>query len=137
MNKPVLTRIIIVLIIIVIFAWSMFPLHQQNFYKVLASLSNNSPDIAKVIGLAEKKQAQDPNLYPSVAIDEAAKELNVDMANYLNAKDVLTNADVLRFVRSKCASSIKLGLDLNGGTEFIVSVVPNKPVSDAEKNGYG
>lgn len=133
MNKPVLTRIIIVLIIIVIFAWSMFPLHQQNFYKVLASLSNNSPDIAKVIGLAEKKQAQDPNLYPSVAIDEAAKELNVDMANYLNAKDVLTNADVLRFVRSKCASSIKLGLDLNGGTEFIVSVVPNKPVSDAEK----
>ena len=133
MSKPVLARIIIVLIIIAIFAWSMFPLHQQNFYKVLASLSNNSPEIVKVIGLAEKKQTQDPNLYPSVAVDEAAKELNIDMANYLNVKDVLTNADVLRFVRSKCASSIKLGLDLNGGTEFDVSVVPNKATTDSEK----
>lgn len=133
MNKPVLARIIIVLIVIAIFAWSMFPLHQQNFYKVLASVSNNSPNIVKVIELAQKKQAQDPNLYPSVAVDEAAKELNIDMANYLNIKDVLTNADVLRFVRSKCASSIKLGLDLNGGTEFDVSVVPNKATTDSEK----
>ncbi|HBM14879.1 MAG TPA: protein translocase subunit SecDF [Lentisphaeria bacterium] len=133
MNKPVLTRIIIVLIVIAIFAWSMFPLHQQNFYKVLSELADNNPNIVKVIDLAKEKQAHDPNLYESVAVDEAAKELNIDMADYLAVKDVLTNADVLRYVRSKCASSIKLGLDLNGGTEFDVSVIPNKPANDADK----
>lgn len=132
-KKPILARIILVLIVIAIFAWSMFPLQQQDFYKVLASITGNAPAIEKVIKLAKEKQKNDPNLYPSVAVDEAAKELDVALANYLKMQDVLTNADVIRIVRSKCASSIKLGLDLNGGTEFIVSVVPNKPVSEAEK----
>lgn len=132
-KKPILARIILVLVVIVIFAWSMFPLQQQDFYKVLASMTGNAPAIEKVIKLAKEKQNSDPNLYPTVAVDEAAKELDVDLAKYFKMQDVLTNTDVIRIVRSKCASSIKLGLDLHGGTEFIVSVVPNKPVSEAEK----
>ena len=133
-KKPILARIILVLIVIAIFAWSMFPLQQQDFYKVLSSATgDNVPAVEKVIKLAKEKQNSDPNLYPSVAVDEAAKEFDIDLAQYLKMQDVLTNADVIRVIKSKCASSIKLGLDLNGGTEFIVSIVPNKPVSEAEK----
>jgi len=111
----------------------MFPLQPLNFYKTLQSVTHNSPQVERVIKLAEEKQAKDKNLYPQMAIDQAADELNINLAKYVTIPNVVTNQDVLRIVRSKSASSIKLGLDLNGGTEFDVSVVPNKPEKGKEK----
>jgi SecD/SecF fusion protein len=132
-KKPVLLRIILVLIILAVFAWSMFPLQPRDFYKTLQSVTDNSPQVERVIKLAREKQAEDKNLYPQMAIDQAADELNVSLAKYVKIPNVVTNQDVLRIVRSKAASSIKLGLDLNGGTEFDVSVIPNKPKKGEEK----
>ncbi|HJO93087.1 MAG TPA: protein translocase subunit SecD [Victivallales bacterium] len=125
-KKPILGRLILVIIILVVFGWSMFPLTQQNFYKELRSMTNNNPKVEKVIALAKEKEKADKNLFPTTAVELAAKDLNVDLAKIINIPDVLTNQQALRIVRSKCASSIKLGLDLNGGTEFDVSVIPNK-----------
>ncbi len=125
-KKPVLLRLILVIIILAVFAWSMFPLQPRNFYKTLLSVTGNSPEVQKVVKLAEEKQAKDKNLYPQMAIDQAADQLNVSLAKYVKIPNVVSNQDVLRIVRSKAASSIKLGLDLNGGTEFDVSVIPNK-----------
>jgi SecD/SecF fusion protein len=125
-KKPVLLRLILVLVILGVFTWSMFPLQPQDFYKTLLSTTNDSPQVEQVIKLAKVKQAKDKNLYPQMAIDQAADELNVNLAKYVKIPNVVTNQDVLRIVRSKAASSIKLGLDLNGGTEFDVTVIPNK-----------
>ncbi|MCP4177571.1 MAG: protein translocase subunit SecD [bacterium] len=125
-KKPILGRLILVIIILAVFGWSMFPLTQQNFYKELRSMTNNNPQVEKVITLAKEKQKTDKNLFPTTAVELSAKDLNVDLAKIINIPDVLTNQQALRIVRSKCASSIKLGLDLNGGTEFDVSVIPNK-----------
>ena len=132
-KKPVLLRLILVLIIIAVFAWSMFPLQPLDFYKTLQRVTSNSPQVEKVIKLAKEKQAKDKNLYPQMAIDQAADDLNVNLAKYVSIPNVVTNQDVLRIVRSKAASSIKLGLDLNGGTEFDVTVIPNKPKKGEEK----
>jgi SecD/SecF fusion protein len=125
-KKPILGRLILVIIILVVFGWSMFPLTQQNFYKELRSMTSNNSQVEKVIALAKEKQKTDKNLFSTTAIEQSAKELNVDLAKIINIPGVLTNQQALRIVRSKCASSIKLGLDLNGGTEFDVSVIPNK-----------
>ncbi len=126
-------RLILVIIILAVFGWSMFPLQPLDFYTTLQSVTNNSPQVERVIKLAKKKQVEDKNLYPQMAIDQAAEELNVSLAKYVEIPNVVTNQDVLRIVRSKSASSIKLGLDLNGGTEFDVSVIPNKPKKGEEK----
>ena len=125
-KKPVLLRSIFVIIILVVFAWSMFPLQPRNFYKTLLSVTGKNPQVEQVITLAKEKQAKDKNLYPQMAVDQAAESLNVNLAKYTKITNVITNQDVLRVVRSRAASSIKLGLDLNGGTEFDVSVIPNK-----------
>jgi len=125
-KKPVLLRSILVLIILAVFAWSMFPLQPRNFYNTLDEISKKNPQVERVIKLAKEKQAQDKNLYPSMAIDQAANKLNINLADYVNIPNIVTTQDVLRIVRSKSASSIKLGLDLNGGTEFVVTVIPNK-----------
>ena len=133
MNKnPVFFRLTFVLIILAVFAWSMFPLEPLNFYKTLVSVTGNNPQIQKVVKLAKEKQVKDKNLYPQMAIDQAAEQLNVSLAKYVKISNVVTNQDVLRIVRSKSASSLKFGLDLAGGTEFIVTVIPNK-VKKGEK----
>jgi len=69
-NKPVLGRLIVVAIIIAVFAWSMFPLNQQDFYKVLRQVTKNNVEVEKVIELAKNKQNQDKNLLYFCRIEE-------------------------------------------------------------------
>jgi SecD/SecF fusion protein len=124
-KKPVIGRIIIVVIVLAVFGYSMFPLQTKSYYDTLLKMTKNNPESVKVVDLAQELQKKD-NLYPARAIEQAAQQLNINLSDYTNIPNVVTNQDVLRIVRSKSASSIKLGLDLNGGTEFTVSVIPNK-----------
>ncbi len=132
-KKPVLGRLIFVIILLLIFGWSIYPLHQRNFYSVLESVTKKSSAVEQVVKLAQEKEKKDSNLYPSMAVEQAANQLNVDLAEYCTIPNVMTNRDVVQAVRTRCASSIKLGLDLNGGTEFDVTVVRNTPTTQAEK----
>ena len=125
MKKPVIGRIIIVVIVLAVFGYSMFPLQPKSYYDTLLKMTKNAPEAVKVVTLAKEKQKKD-NLYPARSLELAAQELNINLSDYTNIPNIVTNQDVLRLVRSKSASSIKLGLDLNGGTEFTVSVIPNK-----------
>ena len=124
-KKPVIGRIIIIVVVLAVFGYSMFPLQPKSYYKTLLKLTKNNPEVVKVVDLAKEQQKKN-DLYPSRALELAAQKLNVNLSDYTNIPNVVTNQDVLRIVRSKSASSIKLGLDLAGGTEFTVSVVPNK-----------
>jgi SecD/SecF fusion protein len=129
MNKrPVILRTVIALVVIAVFFVSIHPLKQRDFYDTFRSILNNSKDqvAEKVISSAQKKQEADASLYPSVALLQAAEENGVDLKSHVKGKDLNVNRDVISLVRKKASSSIRLGLDLNGGVEFFLELVPDK-----------
>ena len=127
-KKPILLRTIIALAVTAVFAISIHPLTQRDFYATFSSILKDSknPEMDKLVADAKKKQEANPSLFPSQALLQAADEKGIDMKNYVNGKDLNDNMDVLSVVRKKASSSIRLGLDLNGGAEFLLELVPDK-----------
>lgn len=124
-NKPVMSRLILVTAILVIFGWSIYPLQPRDFYTTFTGmLTKKSDKLDAALKLAKEKEAKNKDMYPSIALEQATDELNVFLPDYVNLPNMMTNRDVIRRARQEAAGSIKLGLDLAGGTEFIISVVP-------------
>lgn len=130
MNKrPVILRIFIALVVIGVFAISIPPLTPRNFYQTFLGLVKKPTDpvVKQVIDDAVALQAKDQSLYPSLALLEAANKDGVDLKNYLrDDRDIKDNRDVISKVRKNAASSIRLGIDLNGGVEFIIKLLIEK-----------
>lgn len=127
-KKPLLLRWSFAVVVIIVFTISIYPLFPRNFYETFrGALIEKDKKIEDVFSLAKKKQEKDKNLYASTAIEEAADELNVDLTKYVKAKGVATNRDVISLIRQKASASIRLGLDLAGGAEFLLELVPDKP----------
>ncbi len=193
-KKPIFGRTLLASVIIIVFAWSTYPLNnrdflttfkgvmnvnfndaEKNFSDIEKSLGEDkkarealesqlaeagkgeaSPskdqlkkldelnkkitdeqkriDIVKVFKLAKEKLAKTDGKNPSQAVEDAADELKADLTKVVDFPNMTTNRDVLRVVRSKAAGSIKFGLDLHGGTEFVVRVVADKKVVDKDKD---
>ncbi|NLK82639.1 MAG: protein translocase subunit SecD [Lentisphaerae bacterium] len=129
MNKrPYAFRLTVAIIVMAIFGLSMYPLTPRDFYETLNSLATNSndPEIAKVIAVAKEKQSADNSIYSSQAVLDAADSLGVDMTSLVKGIDLQDNRDVISLVRKKSGSSIRLGMDLNGGVEFLLELIPEK-----------
>ncbi len=129
MNKrPVILRIFIALVVIAIFAVSIPPLTPLDFYQTFKSLvkNPNDPVVNKVITNAEELETNQ-QLLSSVALLEAANNDGVALKDYLkDPRDINDNRDVISKVRKNAASSIRLGIDLNGGVEFIIKLIIDK-----------
>ena len=124
-KKPVLFRFIIVTIIIGIFWYSIYPLKPLDFYTTLLDLSNNKDKkLEQTISLA-KEIAKRDKIFPSIAVGKASRQLGVDLTQYITLKGATGNKDILGFVKQQASSSIRLGLDLNGGVEFLLEIVPD------------
>ncbi len=134
-KKPVLLRSILALAIIAIFTISIYPLQQRDFYETFKEvIGKGDGKTEEIIKLAKEKQQQDKNLFASIAAEQAVTDLGVNLCDYVKIKGVNDNRDVISLVRKKAASSIRLGLDLNGGVEFILKLIPyKKDVKDGEK----
>lgn len=129
MNKrPYALRLTIAVIVMAVFGLSMYPLTPRDFYETLNSLArnNNDPTITKVIDAAKEKQQSDPRIYSSQAILDVADETSTDLTQLVKGVDLQDNRDVISLVRKKSASSIRLGMDLNGGVEFLLELIPEK-----------
>ena len=129
-------RTVVVAIVVTVFAWSMHPLVQRDYYKTFLSMVGDKSqleDAGKLVAEAEKLQEKDRELYPSQALEKAAQENAVDLTKMVKVKgDIQNNRDVLSMVRKKASSSIRLGLDLNGGVEFYLKLEELKNL-DKEK----
>ena len=110
-KKPILLRTIIALAVIAVFAVSIHPLTQRDFYKTFSSIlkDSKSPEMEKLVADARKKQEANPSLFPSQALLEAADEKGIELKSYVDGKDLNDNRDVLSVVRKKASSSIRLG----------------------------
>ena len=132
MNKrPVILRIFIALVVIGVFAISIPPLAPRDFYQTFLELVKqpSDPVVKKVVDDAAALQAKDQSLYPSLALLEAANKDGVDLKNYLkDPREIKDNRDVISKIRKNAASSIRPGIDLNGGVEFIIKLLIEKAI---------
>ncbi|MFA6717201.1 MAG: hypothetical protein WCS27_17615, partial [Victivallaceae bacterium] len=120
MNKrPLLLRTVIFAIIIVIFFSEISPLAPLDFYATFTSMLKDpsSPVAAKLVTEAKAAQAKNSDIYPSIALLETANKSGVELKTLVDGKGnkLEFNRDVISLVRQKASSSIRLGLDLNGG----------------------
>ena len=142
MKTPFLLRSLFAVAVVAVFVWSMFPMTQTDFYDTFRSISQNAddPELVSLIDDAKAKQKADIKEYPypSKAIDAAANDKGgVELKKFLpenvikNSK-IKTNADVISMIRKRSAGALHLGIDLNGGAEFMLELTPVG--EDAEKD---
>ena len=127
-NKPVILRTVIAAVVIVVFALSMIPLAERPFYDTFKSMVKKDAAIADtLISDAKKIQEKNADIYPSQALLSAADSKGVELKNMIaESKNIEDNRDVIGAVRKNAASSIRLGLDLAGGVEFMIELVPDE-----------
>ncbi len=145
MNKnPILLRSLFAVFAVAVFVWSMFPLTEADFYDTFLELTQNpdDPQVVKLVENAKQKQAQDKYRYPypSKAIEAAANEIVVDgapmnLVRYIKPaivkqQKLRTNSDAISLVRKNAAGAIRLGIDLNGGAEFMLKLNADEKVQD-------
>ena len=138
-NRPILWRALFALFVILVFSLSIYPLHQRDFYETFKGLASLTSDKDKqlvddIIKSAKEKQAADKNLFSSVAFEQAVAEKGVDLTNFVKSKGITDNYDVISLVRKNASSSIRLGIDLNGGAEFFLEIEPDEETAERLKS---
>ena len=129
MNKrPLVLRTAIVIVVLLVFCTAMYPLVPPDYYDAFVTLlkDKKDPDALKLIEEAKAIQAKDPQLFQSQALLQAADGRGVDLTKKVKGTDLQDNRDVMSLIRKEASSSIRLGLDLNGGVEFILQLVPDE-----------
>ncbi len=127
-KKPVLLRTMIALVVITVFSLSMYPLTQRDFYETFTKLLKDRKNAvaAGLVTEAREMQAKNPELYPSQALLAAADGKGVALKELVKGDKLEDNRDVMSLVRKDASSSIRLGLDLNGGVEFVLQLIPDQ-----------
>ncbi len=126
--KHLKLRTLIIAAVIAIFACSIHPLTPRDFYETFRATLKNADDpvAAKLVARAKESQASRPDLNQAAALLEAAESERVDLVPLVKGHDLAGNSDVIAMVRKAASSSIRLGLDLNGGVEFVLELVPDR-----------
>jgi len=150
-KKTILLRIAIALVVIAVFAISMIPLAPRDFYETFLKMAapEKRKEAETVVADAKKLQTNDPVNYPfaSEALLKAAESKGTALKPLTQApgtpaapKLVDTtsedNRDIVSAIRKKAASSIRLGLDLAGGVEFFIELIPDADVMSRENANY-
>ena len=127
-GKYLKLRTLVIAAVIAVFAFSIWPPAPRDFYKTfLGSLKErNNPVATELVTEAERLQSARPELNQAAALLEAAEAKQVDLVPLVKGGRLAGNADVIALVRKAASGSIRLGLDLNGGVEFILELIPDK-----------
>ncbi|MBO5762292.1 MAG: hypothetical protein J6R85_00315, partial [Lentisphaeria bacterium] len=118
MNKrPVLLRTLIALATIAVFACSMYPLTERDFYETFTGMLKDSknPEAARLVTEAKAMQEKDKSLFASQALLKAADDSGVELRTLIRDTTPEDNRDVMSTIRKNASSSIRRGLDLAGG----------------------
>ena len=131
-KRPVILRTVIALLVLGVFAWSTYPLQERDFYKTFLSVLKKADDPAakKLVDNAQALQKKSPDMFDSNALLKAANDSGVllsDMAKIPAADD---NRDSISALRKLTSASIRRGIDLAGGVEFMMELVPDQDFLD-------
>ena len=128
MKEYLKLRTFIVLGVIAVFACAIPPLKPLDFYDTFrASLKdrNQSAEAEKIITEARAAQSKRADLYPAAALLDAANAQGVELKDLTVFPQAFDNSEVISLIRKRASSSIRLGLDLNGGVEFVLDLKPD------------
>ena len=127
MNKrPLILRTLITVVVVLVFTLAIHPLFQRDYYETFLGMLKDKQDSEAHQVVKEAKALQDanPQLYQSQALLQAADSKGLDLTRKVKGNDLQDNRDVMSLIRKNASSSIRLGLDLNGGVEFVLELNP-------------
>ncbi|MDD4818556.1 MAG: protein translocase subunit SecD [Victivallaceae bacterium] len=126
-HEYLLFRTFVVLAVVAVFAFATHPLTPRDFFQTFRETVAEGQSSAAEL-LIEKASAIQQNQseqYPSVALYDAAETDDVDLRPIVAMPGAADNSEVVAFLRKKAAGSIRLGLDLAGGVEFVLNLQPD------------
>lgn len=145
-KKPIILRSLFALLVLGVFIFSMYPLRERDFFETFKEICVDPADkeVVELIALAKEKKLKDPSMYDSVALENAALDKGVSLDKYVKpilvkTQKISNSRDVLSVIRKNSASSIRRGIDLNGGAEFLLELIPDpadKSKIDKDFNKY-
>ena len=127
MSKSIIWRLVIIFSVLLGWGYSLFPPKDRPFYEVLFKEVDGNADseLEKVVEEAKKIDNSNPDsfLTPPKAVLRVANESKVNLRDYipLYNQPEASNQAVVNYVRRRAAGKLRLGLDLRGGTEFIIT----------------
>lgn len=127
MNKSLFWRSVLVLVVVAWAAYTLYPLRSVNLITYFDSEARNKDEqyqqfIARVI------EATNTTANAYVALRDTAREMNIDLRTYFpderfqREKVEDHNRFILTLLQREAQGKIKLGLDLKGGTRFVVEM---------------
>lgn len=139
-NRPLLLRTCITVFVIALFIIGMYPLRERDYYQVFMEMLKNPGDkeAAALVEDAKKLKEANPQLFQSQVLLQAAENRKIDLTKKVKGDGLLDNRDVMSLIRKNASGSIRLGLDLAGGVEFYLELVPDEGLlSDVPTEGKG
>lgn len=127
MKSHLKLRIFIVISVIAVFTAAIYPLSPPDFYQTFRkNLKDGKNEQAEtLIAAARQIQQKRPDLYPAAALLETADAQGTELRELTDFRQAADNSEVISLLRKKASSSIRLGLDLNGGVEFVLRLNPD------------
>ena len=128
MNNFLKVRSFIALAIIILFACAIYPLTPRNFYETLKkhAVKGQEKEIENIITEAQIFQKKNPTLFPATAVLDVVNTNKYELKKLTSFPQAIDNSDIISQLRKKASSSIRLGLDLNGGVEFVLHLIPDE-----------
>ena len=132
-KRPLLLRTCITIFVIALFIIGMYPLRERDYYQVFMEMLKDpgDKDAAALVEDAKKLKAANPQLFQSQVLLQAAESKNIDLTKKVKGDGLLDNRDVMSLIRKNASGSIRLGLDLAGGVEFYLELVPDEGLLSA------
>ena len=139
-KKPFLMRLIFAVIFIAVFSIEFWPPQQKDFFQTFINLTSaeKKAEAQKIVKKAQEIQAESKDTLASQALIEAATDEGVSLNSVVRGKSgkkLFNNNDVVSFVRNAARPSIRRGLDLSGGVEFMLKATPvegDEPLKSSE-----
>ena len=133
MNKSLISRFAIIILIIGVWTASIFPYRDQPFLKVMRdsaqpSLIDNRFETLLKDAAVEFEASRDKDGNTSLPARDVVKRLAskaeppITLSDYIQIYEQqgASNKTVLQFVSRKASGKLKKGIDLAGGTEFVI-----------------
>ena len=136
MKTSLVWRFVVIGLVLVGWTSSLFPLRDREFIPVLERRASKAlkrddtgelqKEFDELLARARKLISEDAELAPYLAVKEAARgddkhpPVRLSKLIPVPTQPDAPNNQVLNLVRRKAAGKLRLGLDLSGGTEFVI-----------------
>ena len=138
-QRPLLLRTFVVIFVMILFVLAMYPLRERDYYQVFGEMlkDKSDPSMKALVEDARALQKKDPQLFQSQALLQAADAKGIDLTGKVKGSDLQDNRDVMSLIRKNASGTIRLGLDLAGGVEFYLELVPDEELLAKMKKSAG